>query len=153
MSTTKPEVFWIENPEERPKSSVRFAWVFYDRTRTTLKCIRLLACAVNAVLMNLSLTCRRWLVENGLILLGFLTVAMERCEHGGDSQDVGQRPSTWWATGTNEIDLEAKSRRIGHPIMSKLKMKLLYEALVEMLTPLIEYGRRSLEERIKRGGK
>lgn len=85
--------FWIENCQDldRQKLFLALVQVFYDRTVTPFKSTGLVAHLVHVVLMNGSLSYRRWLVENELYHLGFIPVIMKRCKGNKKSREVGQK--------------------------------------------------------------
>lgn len=62
MSSKNSEVFRIESSEDgdRPKSFVGFVQVFSEQIETTLKSPRLVAYPVRVILVNISLSHRRW---------------------------------------------------------------------------------------------
>lgn len=65
------EVFWIYCFEKRRKFFLGFVKILSDNTATTLKCTVLVANSVQVVLIDVSASWWRGIVEKGLTLLGF----------------------------------------------------------------------------------
>lgn len=80
--------------------------MFYDKNATKLKSMEVVANPVHVVLMNFSPSRRHWSLGDGLTLLGFIPLTMERCEDNRDSETVRPKSLTYWLTITNEVDLD-----------------------------------------------
>lgn len=147
MSNRDAEMFWIESCENHylPKSFVRIVQVFSEQTATTNKITRLVANLVPVVLMNASSPYRRRFLKNGLTLLVFLPVTMKICEDNRRHENSDRKQPKDYFTEKNKNEVEEKTRQIGPRIMRDLKMKLLYEAMMEMLKRLVECGSTGFE--------
>lgn len=110
MSNEDGEVFRNECSKERPESFVGLVQLFSDKPATTLSSTVVVAYSGHVVLLNVSAFCNRWLVKNGITLLGILPVSMETSEKRTASRTFGRYQELYWCTRTNGVKVEKTSK-------------------------------------------
>lgn len=73
----QPKPVIIDDTGCKPFSVVGFRQVFSNQNATPVKSNALFACPAHVVLLNCSITCRRWVVEKSLSFMSFLTEEFE----------------------------------------------------------------------------
>lgn len=74
-----------------------------------------------------------------LAYLHFFSVTMERSKSIRKLREVRHKSSNYWINGTNEVEVEERTTRIGQPTMHDSKMDLVYGKVLEVLKPSNEY--------------
>lgn len=128
--------WWNDSDKNFPRSFVGLVQLYSDKTATTLKANALVAYPIHAVLLNFSLTHRRFLIDNGYTIVGFLPVGA-----GGyldDEKDSTENisDSTLGIEAHIPIPLKDYIRTASHKRGREEKMGNLHGAILQVLQPL-----------------
>lgn len=79
MSSGDSSVRWIDDGAVMGKSFIGLVQIYTDKTVTTFKSNSLVAYPINVVFLNFKPRFRRFLIDNGYTLIGFLPVCYKSC--------------------------------------------------------------------------
>ncbi len=99
MGSTDANLVWHDN--DKIKSFGGFVQIFTDKTVTTLKCNGMAAHAVHAVLLNTTKKYRRYLIQNGYSIIGFLPTCIHDVR---ESTGLSQNPNNFGGISFTECD-------------------------------------------------
>lgn len=104
------EVFCNEGCEERACSCVGFI-LFSSKPETLLKGAALVAYLLHVVLLNVFVSHRRWIIENGHMLAGFWCLSRKKRQRDDEESDVRWDTSRHWFSAAKSIEREAGNHR------------------------------------------
>lgn len=68
------EFFWIDDQSTKKNSFTALVQVSFDKSSTILRANKMVLHSVHVLVMNTALKLRRFLISNGILLVGFLPV-------------------------------------------------------------------------------
>lgn len=92
MVSNRSEVLWSANDSILPKSFLRLMEIYSDVTATFLEYNALVASSAHVVCLNFTVKRRRYLIDNGCTVLGFIPAGSAEVQtdniEGGADMDV-----------------------------------------------------------------
>lgn len=142
---------WNERRGEGRETFVGFAQIFSDKTATSRKGSALVAYPVHAVLLNLSIGTRQWLIDQGHALVAFLPVCTGDEEMEEDVVGEGREVSVYRFTSLETVPLEDGARVVGKVMERERRMRMIYRAMKMVVWPLEKYERSGFQVKTREG--
>jgi len=134
MSSRSKDSFWVDSVADKNSSFVGFFQLYSDKTAMTLKSNAMVAYPVHLVLLNASPSFRRWLIDNGHTLLGFLPAEF----HNDDIQVEDLEEESRKVGASNVIELNDYIRHTTEQSGRVLKLEMLHKCMGRILQPLLQ---------------
>lgn len=151
MRSPKSEVLWNARENEMPKSFSGLIQIYSDKTATSLKCSALVAYPVHVVWLNFTARQRRYLIDHGYTLVGFLPVGSEEGETVHGDSGIEESVSVYGFTLSEVVPLESFIPHTSSMNGRRERMSLLRRAIRSLLEPLEKSFERGFDIFLKSG--
>lgn len=134
MASKNSKSMWIEDVEVQSSSFIGFIQLYSDKTAMSLKANSMLAYPIHAVLLNSTPKFRRWLIDRGQTLVGFLPV--QSCVYDDDHNADNTVEQVEEDFNTVHLDdyISPTSKSSGRV----RKLETLHSAILNILQPLLD---------------
>ena len=135
MSSEEASIEWNQSRSTTPNSFIGMLQIYTDKTATTLKSQSLVGYPIHVTFLNVTIQFRRFLIDHGYTLVGFLPVGFQDAQSDSDADNLtfhNESKTDDIIDINDHVPLTSSSRGRND------KMCSLHNAMTMILAPLIE---------------
>ena len=134
MSSEEASIEWNQSRSTTPNSFIWMLQIYTDKTATTLKSQSLVGYPIHVTFLNVTIQFRRFLIDHGYTLVGFLPVGFQDAQSDSDADNLtfhNESKTDDIIDINDNVPLTSSSRGRND------KMCSLHSAMTMILAPLI----------------
>lgn len=135
MGSANSKIQWNQSRDSMPKSFIGMLQIYTDKTATTLKSQSLVGYPIHVTFLNVSVQLRRFLIDHGYTLVGFLPVGLQGAHSDRDENNFSfsdHDHSEDHIVIDDHVPLTSSSQGRDHKMIS------LHKAMDMVLAPLLQ---------------